>query len=59
VAYNALGNITSKTGVGTYSYHATKKHAVVSTSSGGSYAYDANGNMTSRDGSTISWSSSR
>jgi RHS repeat-associated protein len=57
VAYNALGNITSKTGVGTYTYHATKKHAVVSTSSGGSYAYDANGNMTSRNGSTISWSS--
>ena len=57
VAYNALGNITSKTGTGTYTYHATRKHAVVSTSSGGSYAYDANGNMTSRNGSTISWSS--
>jgi hypothetical protein len=38
VAYNALGNITSKTGTGTYTYHATRKHAVVSTSSGGSYA---------------------
>ena len=57
VAYSALGNITSKTGVGSYSYHATKKHAVVSTSSGGSYAYDANGNMTSRNGSTIVWNS--
>ncbi|MEI2423270.1 hypothetical protein V6O07_23570, partial [Arthrospira platensis SPKY2] len=57
VAYNALGNITSKTGTGTYTYHTTRKHAVVSTSSGGSYGYDANGNMTSRNGSTISWSS--
>ena len=57
VAYNALGNISAKTGAGSYSYHATKKHAVVSTSGGGSYGYDANGNMTSRNGSTISWTS--
>jgi RHS repeat-associated protein len=55
VTYDVLGNITSKTGPGTYTYHATRKHAVVSTSGGGSYGYDANGNMTSRNGGTISW----
>ncbi len=58
--YDAMGNISSKTGVGTYSYHATKKHQVTATSGGAlltaqSYAYDLNGNMNSRWGSTISW----
>ncbi len=55
VGYDALGNITSKTGQGTYTYHATRKHAVISTSGGGSYGYDANGNMTSRSGGTLTW----
>lgn len=45
VSYNALGNISSKSGVGTYTYHATKKHAVVSTSGGGSYGYDVTGRL--------------
>jgi RHS repeat-associated protein len=61
VAYNAMGNITQRSDVNgnaSWSYHSTKKHAVTSTGSGGSaYSYDANGNMTSRAGSTISWSS--
>ncbi|HJU38409.1 MAG TPA: toxin TcdB middle/N-terminal domain-containing protein, partial [Tahibacter sp.] len=60
MTYDALGNITSKTGLGTYTYHATKKHQVTSISGGSllsaqSYGYDANGNMNSRWGSTISW----
>jgi len=55
VAYNDLGNITSKGGV-SYTYHGTKKHAV--TAAGGtSYSYDANGNMITRAGASITWSS--
>lgn len=61
LSYDAMGNILTKTdvaGTGGWSYHATKKHAVTSTGTGGySYGYDANGNMTSRNGATISWSS--
>ncbi|MCX7054479.1 MAG: FG-GAP-like repeat-containing protein, partial [Proteobacteria bacterium] len=56
IGYNAIGNLTSKTGVGTYTYHATKKHAVVS-AGGASYGYDGNGNLTSRSGATVTWSS--
>jgi YD repeat-containing protein len=48
--HSETGNLDQKTGVGTYSYHATKKHAVISTTtSGWTFAYDANGNMTSRN----------
>jgi len=62
---NAIGNITAKTNpsnpsenVGNYTYHATKKHAVISTSSnGGTYGYDANGNMNSYNGNSIAWTS--
>jgi RHS repeat-associated protein len=56
LAYNAIGNITSKSDVGSYTYHATKKHAVIA-AGGQSFAYDANGNMTTRNGSTITWTS--
>src|SRR5690606_4572693 len=56
LAYDSIGNLQSKTGVGSYTYHPTRRHAV--TSAGGtSYGYDANGNMTSRGGATIGWSS--
>ncbi|MBX3703471.1 MAG: RHS repeat-associated core domain-containing protein [Steroidobacteraceae bacterium] len=61
---DAIGNITAKTSstdpaenVGSYTYHATKKHAVVSTSNGWSFGYDANGNMTSYKGNSITWTS--
>ena len=57
VNYDALGNITFKTGVGTYTYGAGSAgpHAVTSISSpkNKTYSYDANGNMTSGDGRTI------
>ena len=48
INYNALGNITSKTGVGTYYYESSRPHAVtrVTGSRANSYQYDANGNMT-------------
>ena len=54
VTYNTLGNITSKTGVGAYGYHATKKHAVVS-AGGNTYTYDANGNMLTGGNRTLTW----
>ena len=54
---HGLGNIQSKTGVGTYTYHPQRPHQVTSTTSGGSYSYDANGNMTSRNGATLTWPS--
>lgn len=57
VYYDLLGNITAKSNVGTYTYHATKKHQVVSINNGWSFAYDNNGNMTSGRGSTIEWTS--
>jgi RHS repeat-associated protein len=57
LAYDALGNITNKLDVGTYTYDATKKHQVTSTSNGWSFGYDNNGNMTSGRGATITWTS--
>ena len=58
VAYNALGNLTSKTGVGTYAYGGTRPHAVTSTSGAvtATYHYDANGNMTQRGATAFTWS---
>ena len=48
VQYNSIGNITFKTGVGSYTYGtAAGPHAVTATTDGVSYHYDANGNMTS------------
>ncbi|MGE0030446.1 MAG: RHS repeat domain-containing protein [Steroidobacteraceae bacterium] len=62
LALDAIGNITAKTSatdpaenIGTYTYHATKKHAVISTSNGWSFGYDANGNMNSYKGNSIAW----
>ena len=58
LAYAANGNILSKSGVGTYTYHATRLHAVASINTGGgtwSFSYDANGNMTNRNGTTLTW----
>jgi RHS repeat-associated protein len=62
-SYDAIGNLTSKAGVG-YSYGTqsascaagalTKPHAVV-TRGMGTFCYDANGNLVSGGGRTISW----
>jgi len=54
MTYDALGNLASKSGVGSYTYHPTKKHAVTAAGSN-TYGYDANGNMSSRNGFSISW----
>ncbi len=67
VAYDAIGNITGRTNTGitvgggtlsdTYSYgDSSHPYAVTAvTSITGTYAYDANGNMTSGNGRTITW----
>ncbi len=52
-AYDAIGNMTSKNGIG-YVYGSSRPHAVTRTSAGFEAEYDANGNMTRRkDGSTL------
>ncbi|MGH8525677.1 MAG: RHS repeat-associated core domain-containing protein, partial [Gammaproteobacteria bacterium] len=56
LAYDAIGNLTSKSDVGAYSYHPTKKHAVTSAGSN-TYTYDANGNAITRNGFSITWTS--
>ncbi|WP_137391668.1 FG-GAP-like repeat-containing protein [Rhodoligotrophos defluvii] len=67
VTYNALGNITSKSDVGTYTYAQLHggctggaqpgPHAVTQVSGikNATYCYDANGNMTSGDGKLVSY----
>ena len=56
-AYNAIGNMTSNSQLGTYSYPdsgSARPHTV--TSAGGkTYNYDANGNMISGAGRTIAY----
>ncbi|MCK9506607.1 MAG: hypothetical protein M0Q95_20820, partial [Porticoccaceae bacterium] len=67
LTYDALGNIKTKTGVGTYSYGSqcgagSRFNAVCNITAGSvgtktaSYSYDANGNLTSGDGRTVTWS---
>ncbi len=61
VAYDVTGNITSRTDVASgasWTYDPVHKHQV--TQAGNSsyvYAYDANGNATSRQGGSITWTS--
>jgi hypothetical protein len=47
--YDLAGNLPSRSDVGSYIYHATKNHAVTAAGSI-SLAYDANGNVTTRNG---------
>jgi len=56
LAYTANGNISSRSDAGSYSYNATKVHAVASTTFGKSFSYDNNGNMTwSSDNGSITF----
>ena len=52
--YDAIGNLTWKSDVGQYAYHPGKRHAATSAGQNG-FAYDANGNMTQRNGAALSW----
>jgi RHS repeat-associated protein len=58
---DTMGNITSRSDVAggaTWTYSPTQKHAVTQAgSSAYQYAYDADGNATSRQGDSITWSS--
>ena len=71
VTYDVLGNITSKTDIGSYGYGETRSacsgvsgavtsagpRAVSSTAgtSNADYCYDANGNLLAGDGRSVSW----
>ncbi|MFM7462305.1 MAG: hypothetical protein ACKO15_15860 [Burkholderiales bacterium] len=68
--YDAVGNLTSKTGVGTASGNlgatylypaqgssAIRPHAVDSIPGIGSFAYDDNGNLLSGAGRSLTWTS--
>jgi RHS repeat-associated protein len=63
MTYGPDGNISSKSDVGNYGYGsgAVRPHAVTSVAGGPrgtmSFAYDANGNMTNRNGATLTWTS--
>jgi RHS repeat-associated protein len=52
--YNQIGNMTYNSQLGAYTYSTTKPHAVVQAGAN-VYAYDANGNMSSRKGVAITW----
>ena len=58
LAYDALGNITSKSDAGAYVY-GTRPHAVASISGAlnTTFTYDANGNLLSGNGRAVTWSS--
>ncbi len=56
LAYDLTGNLTARSDVGSYAYHPVKKHAVVSAGTH-RYGYDPNGNVVSRDGAAIAWTS--
>jgi RHS repeat-associated protein len=53
LAYDAIGNITSSSRIGTYTY-GTRPHAVI-TAGDNTYAYDAAGLMTSGAGRALTW----
>ncbi|WP_223879378.1 SpvB/TcaC N-terminal domain-containing protein [Chitinimonas arctica] len=66
-SYDAIGNMLSKTGAGTYTYppqgqavraaNSGGPHAVSSISSLGAFRYDANGNLVEGAGRKLSWTS--
>jgi uncharacterized protein RhaS with RHS repeats len=58
--YDSIGNMTSKTGAGTYTYPnpgAVRPHAVTNIGSLGAFTYDDNGNLKTGDGRTLEWTS--
>ena len=57
LSYDADGNISNKSDVGSYVYNSGRPHAVSAAGASKTYDYDANGNMDDRDGATITWTS--
>ena len=57
VAYDASGNVTSRSDVGNYAY-GDPAHPHAATAAGShTYTYDANGNQITRDGASQAWAS--
>jgi RHS repeat-associated protein len=54
-AYDAIGNITSNSALGTYAYEDPAHVHAVTRAGTRTYAYDANGNMTQGNGRTLTW----
>jgi RHS repeat-associated protein len=57
MAYNAIGNLISKSDVGGYAYASSRPHAPTGVG-GTAFSYDANGNVTSSTGNqarTVDW----
>ncbi len=54
--YDGGGNILSRSDVGTFRYDAVRPHRLLQAGSH-VYGYDANGNVTLRDGQAIEWAS--
>lgn len=63
LTYDPAGRIRSKSDAGTYSYGTAHPGAVVAVSGGPAgtqnFGYDANGNMSSRNGMTLSWTAAQ
>lgn len=59
VTYDDMGNITSKSDVGSYTYSTSKPHQLASIAGtiNTTYAYDANGNTLAGNGRTYTWNS--
>ena len=57
VAYDASGNVTSRSDIGAYSYGDGKHPHAVTAAGGHAYTYDANGNQITRDGASQAWAS--
>ncbi len=56
-AYDALGNITWSSQLGSHAYADGQHRHAVTSAGGTSYLYDANGNLLSGDGRTLEWDS--
>ncbi|HEX5060777.1 MAG TPA: RHS repeat-associated core domain-containing protein [Kofleriaceae bacterium] len=52
--YNAIGNITANSRLGSYTYGTSRPHAVTAAGSN-TYSYDAAGLMTAGGGRTLTW----
>jgi RHS repeat-associated protein len=52
-SYDPLGNITFRTGVGSYTYGGLGPHAVSSIGASNNYIYDGNGNQVTRTGDLV------